>query len=112
MPAKKAPTLDPEVELEEEFDEEFEQVSADMQKAFDSSLTVAVPIKKEEDNAPRVTVFLPKLLDDDNGVKVDQYEHVTLANERGEICYKVLRGEYVEVPIPVFIALKEKYPKL
>ena len=109
---KKAPTLDPEVEIEDELDEELERADEKLSNALNSSLTVAVPVKKEEESGPRVTVFLPKLLDDDNGVKVDQYEHVTIANERGEMCYKVLRGEYVDVPIAVFIALKEKYPKL
>ena len=109
---KKAPTLDPEVELEEDFDEEFDETANKMDEAFKASLTVAVPDKPKEEEEPRVTIILPKLLGDEDGVKVDQYEHVTIANERGEICYKVLRGEYVDVPISVFIVLKQKYPKL
>jgi len=60
-----------------------------------------------------VTVFLPALEDSGSGgMKVDQYEHVTIANEEKETCYKVLRGENVEVPVPVFIALKARYPKI
>ena len=120
--AKKAPTIDPEVELEEEFDEEFEQTAEELeefaqtteeQEAFAAAGTVAIPDAPKKKEEPRVTVFLPKVLDaDDEGVKVDQYEHVTIANERGETCYKVLRGEYVDVPISVFIVLKQKYPKL
>lgn len=94
--------------IEEELEEEFEE-----NEAFEASLTSAVPVKKEKYEGPRVTVFLPKLEDGgDEGIKVDQYEHVTLANEKGETCYRVLRGEYVDVPVPVFIALKARYPKL
>ena len=109
MPAKKTPVLEETFEEEIEDIDEFQDSPAE---DFDSSLTVAVPVQSEKEKGPRVTVFLPKLLDDDNGVKVDQYEHVTIANERGEICYKVLRGEPVEVPISVFIVLKQKYPKI
>ena len=57
-------------------------------------------------------MFLPALEDSgDGGLKVDQYEHVTIANEDKETCYKVLRGEHVPVPVPVFMALKARYPK-
>lgn len=77
------------------------------------SLTMAVPKKETKENGPKVMVFLPALEDSgEEGIKVDQYEHVTLANERGEKIYYVKRGEYVEVPVEVFIALKERYPKL
>ena len=96
--------------LEEEFEEEL--TPEEMANAFAASLTVAVPDKKEEAGEPRVRVMLPKLIGDEDGLTVDQYEHVTIANERGEICYKVLRGEYVDVPISVFMVLKQKYPKL
>ena len=77
-------------------------------------LTNAVPKKEEVYTGPRVEVFLPKLEEDEGegGLKVDQYEHVTLANEKGEKIYYVKRGEKVDVPVPVFMALKEKYPYL
>ncbi len=104
MPTKKTPVLE---EIEEE-----EYTPTEMAEALAASLTVAVPDKKEEVKEPRVRVMLPKLIGDEDGLTVDQYEHVTIANERGEICYKVLRGEYVDVPISVFMVLKQKYPKL
>ncbi len=76
-------------------------------------LTIQTAAPEERYNGPVVPVFLPALEDNgDGGLKVDQYEHVTIANERGETCYKVLRGETVEVPVPVFIVLKERYPKI
>lgn len=77
------------------------------------NLTITTPEKKPEYNGPYVDVFLPALEDSGSGgMKVDQYEHVTIANENKETCYKVLRGEHVSVPVPVFMALKERYPKI
>ena len=79
----------------------------------ENNLTVVAPPKEEGYSGPMVDVFLPMLDGGDNGgIKVDQYEHVTLANEEKETCYKVLRGEHVSVPVPVYIALKERYPRL
>ena len=121
MASRKAPTLDKEIEMENQLDEELEDdmddldemLENEMGEVFEASLTSAVPKKVEKYEGPRVRVFLQKLEDSgDEGVKVDQYEHVTLANEKGETCYKVLRGEWVDIPVPVFLALKERYPKL
>lgn len=79
----------------------------------DNSLTIMTPVAEPTYTGPMVDVFLPALEDNgQGGMKVDQYEHVTLANEGNETCYKVLRGEHVPVPVPVYIALKERYPKL
>lgn len=77
------------------------------------SLTMAVPQKEEKKSGPKVSIFLPELEDSgEEGISVDQYEHVTIANEQGEKIYYVKRGEHVDVPVEVFIALKERYPKL
>ena len=75
-------------------------------------LTIVTAEKKASYTGPYVDIFLPALDEPGGGLKVDQYEHVTLANEKEEICYKVIRGERVSVPVPVFIALKERYPKI
>lgn len=78
-----------------------------------NELTVQAVEKEEGYKGPMVTVFIPELEDSGSaGVEVDQYEHVTIANEEKETCYKVLRGEPVQVPVPVFIQLKQRYPKL
>ena len=72
-------------------------------------------VSEEQDNkyhGPTVTIYLPKLEEEGSGVKVDQYEHVTIANEQGEKTYYVLRGERVDVPVPVYVVMKEKYPDL
>lgn len=77
-----------------------------------NDLVVITKEKKPDYTGPYVDVFLPALEGGGDGVKVDQYEHVTIANEVKETPYKVLRGESVPVPVPVFMVLKEKYPKL
>jgi hypothetical protein len=79
----------------------------------DGGLNTVVIVEDTGYKGPKVTVLLPRLEDSgDEGIQVDQYEHVTIANEKKETCYKVLRGEPVDVPVPVFIELKKRYPKL
>lgn len=79
----------------------------------EDTLTTAVQKTDESYKGPYVDVFLPELEGGGaDGVKVDQYEHVTIANEKKETIYRVHRGERVSVPVPVFMALKEKYPKI
>jgi hypothetical protein len=94
---------------EEIFEEEYEEPSV-----YESSpLTTVVETKDNSYKGPRVTIFLPALEDSGSaGIKVDQYEHVTIANEQREEHYRILRGQHVDVPIPVFMALKERYPNL
>ena len=75
------------------------------------SLTTVVQKKEEEYIGPTVRIMLPELPGGEDA-KVDQYEHVTVANESKEKHCKIHRGEYVDVPVPVFLALREKYPKL
>ena len=82
-------------------------------KAVEDTLTITSVEKEPDYVGPYVDVFIPALEENgDGGMKVDQYEHVTIANETKETCYKVLRGERVPVPVPVYIALKERYPKI
>jgi hypothetical protein len=77
------------------------------------NLTVAVKREDKSYKGPTVQIYLPKLEDSgDDGIKVDQYEHVTIANEESIQEYRVHRGEHVEVPVPVFITLKARYPEL
>ena len=104
--ARKQMVLEPEDEIIEE--------KTEPKKAFslDDSLMIHSEAAQKIYDGPVVPVFIPALEDSGNGVKVDQYEHVTIANEAGEVCWKVLRGETVEVPVPVFNILKARYPKL
>lgn len=74
--------------------------------------TVVIKQKPEGYKGPTVPIFLPKLEEEGNGIKVDQFEHVTLANEQKETRWLIKRGEHVEVPVPVFVILKDRYPNL
>jgi hypothetical protein len=76
------------------------------------AITFAVPKKEEGPKSPTVSVFLPEIPGSGGDMKVDQYEHVTIANERGEKQWHVKRGEHVDVPVEVFCVLKARYPQL
>lgn len=62
----------------------------------------------KKSDEPRVQIRLPMLEDENGGMDVDQYEHVTINGDTTMI----KRGEYVDVTIPVFEQLKRKYPGL
>ena len=78
-----------------------------MAKKVDT-LTVETPVQETVADEPRVRVYLPLLESEGAGVRVDQYEHVTVNGETT----LVRRGEYVDVTVPVFIQLKNKFPHL
>lgn len=59
-----------------------------------------------ENPVPRVRVYLPLLESEGAGLHIDQYEHVTVNGETT----LVRRGEYVDVTVPVYIQLKNKFP--
>lgn len=99
-------TLEPQNE-----DKELDEIVDKLEKLNKNSLTMEVHEKEPEYVGPTVSVFLPELAEDPS-VKIDQYEHVTIANEDGIKHYKVHRGEHVDVPVPVFLALRERYKKL
>ena len=91
--------------IEQDIDQEVE--------TFDDGLTIHIEEKPSGYKGPMVQVFIPALEDSGSaGLKVDQYEHVTIANEEKETIYYVKRGVRVDVPVPVFILLKERYPNL
>jgi len=74
----------------------------------DNMTFVSEPKEKKEEL--KVTVRLPRLEEEGNGIRVDQYERLTLANELGEETLMILRGEPVDIPVRFFPLLKEKYP--
>lgn len=78
-----------------------------MAKKIDT-LTVETPVQETVADEPRVRVYLPLLESEGAGVHIDQYEHVTVNGETT----LVRRGEYVDVTVPVFIQLKNKFPHL
>jgi len=62
--------------------------------------------KQQTAAEPLVRVNVPLAPEADNGEKVDQNEYVVV---NGEVT-QVRRGEYVDVKVPVFLQLKQKYP--
>lgn len=70
-------------------------------------ITAAVPVVETRAEV-RVPVFIPKNEDDDSGMKVDPYEHVTINDETTLI----RRGTHQEVTVPVFLQLRNKYPNI
>lgn len=63
---------------------------------------------KKSNDTPVVGIRIPKVENEDNAFGGDQFEHVTINGKTTMIrC-----GDYVEVPVEVFEALKVKYPNL
>ena len=79
---------------------------------LEENMTFVMEQEDKSYHGPMVSIYLPRLEEEGNGVRVDQYERVTIANEQKENTYLVHRGERVDVPVPVFVVLKEKYPHL
>lgn len=76
---------------------------------IDDGITSVVQVEEKVDNQPRVRIMLPMPPETESGMKVDPYEHVTI---NGEKPIYVKRGEYVDVTVPVFLQLRNKYPNI
>ena len=57
---------------------------------------------------PTVRIFLPLLEESGTEAHVDQTENVII---NGKVT-QIRRGEYVDVKVPVFMQLKQRYPSL
>lgn len=71
------------------------------------NITVSTPVEVAVAE-PRVSIFIHRNADDESGEKVDPFERVTINGEGTN----VMRGERVEVTIPVFVQLRNKFPNL
>ena len=77
------------------------------------NITYAVPKPEEKPEEIRVRIMLPVREEDSApGLNVDRFEHVTISNEQGEQTVYVKRGEWVDVTIPVFVQLRNRYPNI
>ena len=76
---------------------------------INDGITSVVQVEEKVDNQPRVRIMLPMPPETESGLKVDPYEHVTI---NGEKPIYVKRGEYVDVTVPVFLQLRNKYPNI
>ena len=83
-----------------------------MSKATTNAISDGVSVKNapaaKKDTFTTVRVFLPLLEDTGTDTKVDQTETVLVNG----IVTQIRRGEYVDVKVPVFLQLKNKYPNL
>lgn len=57
---------------------------------------------------PVVRIILPEISDNDSNLAVDQTENVTINGKTTMI----KRGEYVDVKVPIFLQLKQRYPNI
>ena len=80
---------------------------------LDDQITMTVPEKEPEHFVPTADIFLPEIENSgSSGLKVDQYEHVSVGNMVRDNTDYVRRGERNSVSVSTFLALKEKYPKI
>ena len=97
--------------VEEVFEEDFEEIEEPV--VMEDGITTAVVKHEEKNTEPLVDIYLPPLEDSGSaGLVVDQYEHVTIANEVKDKVWYIHRGEHVQVPVSVYMVMKEKYPNL
>ena len=75
----------------------------------DDGISVVVPAKKEEKKVTTVRIMLPLQPETNSGLKLDPYEHVTI---NGNAPIMIKRGEWVDVPVPVFLQLRNRYPNI
>lgn len=78
-------------------------------KVMDDGISVELEKENEVRVEPTVRVFIPMLDESDYGdLKIDQAETVII---NGKVT-RIKRGEYVDVKVPVFMQLKQRYPNL
>ena len=57
---------------------------------------------------PTVRIFIPLAQDQGSDIKVEQTENVVI---NGKVT-QIKRGEYVDVKVPVFLQLKQRYTNI
>lgn len=76
-------------------------------KTTDSTVAV-IPEKGEVKLEPTVRIYIPLIEDQNTDVTIDQSEEVII---NGKVT-QIRRGEYVDVKVPVYLLLKQRYPNL
>ena len=76
--------------------------------ALNDGVSVKNAPKAPKDTATTVCIMLPLLEEGDTDAKVDQTATVVVNG----VVTQIKRGEYVDVKVPVFLQLKNKYPNL
>lgn len=103
----------PELNVLSSEDKELEECAEKLERLAEENMTFAVKRQDDTPKGPRVRVFIPKAEPGENGMKTDEYEHVTIANEKGEKNIRIRRGIWTDIPVEAFIILKQgRYPDL
>lgn len=76
---------------------------------LNDGITAVIENKEETNLEPRVSVYIPLPPETDSGLKLDPYEHVTI---NGQKPVYIKKGERVDVTVPVFMQLRNKYPNI
>ena len=74
----------------------------------DSTAVVKTAAAAEATIEPTVRVFLPLKEDASSDLAIDQTETVTING----VNTRIKRGEYVDVKVPVFLQLKQRFPSI
>ena len=77
-------------------------------KKINDGITATTPLEENMVREPTVRVFIPLAEDSESDLAVDQTEHVTING----VVTSIRRGEYVNVKVPVYMQLKNRYPNL
>jgi hypothetical protein len=77
-------------------------------KKTTDGISAAIEPKVDKSGETTVTVFIPLLEDVASDVAVDQTVNVTI---NGKVT-QIRRGEYVDVKVPVFLQLRNQFPRL
>lgn len=84
-------------------------MAAKASNAMKDGVSVKTAPAAEKDNSTTVRVFLPLLDETQAGDgKVDQSETVVING----VATLIRRGEYVNVKVPVYLQLRNKFPNL
>lgn len=77
-------------------------------EVLDDGISATLAPKTVSSAEPTVSVILPLLEDENSDVTVDQTVNVTV---NGKVT-QIRRGEYVDVKVPVFMQLRNRFPTL
>ena len=83
-------------------------MAATKKAVADATTAVLQPKNANPMTEPTVRVMIPELHDQSTEVAVDQTEVVTING----VTTRIERGKYVDVKVPVFLQLKQRYPNL
>ena len=81
---------------------------ATTKKVTDSTAAVIPSANEGAMIEPTVRIFIPLAQDQESDIKMEQTETVVI---NGKVT-QIKRGEYVDVKVPVFLQLKQRYPSI